>query len=376
MTVEAVIAQHLLEQKSLLTNRALGYLADGRLFKTRWSALSHLVHKSTYRKNPFEFTDDIKATLYGESNLFNNIDWTKPIKKSLDKLMLERALMLRDQASYLSLMFSGGSDSTKILETFVLNNILLDEVIVNYNSVVPKSMYDYQNIEPFLIARETLKKLPLDSRTKVTFRTTESSEEYWWHTSDKGILEEGSGWYIPDGTSILTRSYVARKKEICISGISEPAVFYDKSLDKYYHILYDTDGFLNQLSDSIVPFYTSHDFPELQVKQNQIIKDYFRATNTYIDRNKDYLGWKDLVIRETRQTITNPNYKLSHYYDKKLVKTSAGNLGKKVYSTLTGIKQYDENRLKQILGVSTQNFFGIPLHRHPTGIFMGKWYLE
>ena len=360
----------------MLTNRALGYLADGRLFKTRWAALTHLIHNASSFNNSIIFTNDIKATLYGEPALFNNIDWTIPIEKSLDDLMLERALMLRDQADYLSLMFSGGSDSTKILETFVLNGILLDEVIVNYNTMVPKNMFDYQNIEPFKIAKETLKKLPLDPRTNVTFRTTESPEEYWWHTSDKGILEEGAGWYIPDGTSILTRSYVARKKEICISGISEPVVYYDKALNKYYHILYDTDGFLNQLSDSLVPFYTAHDFPELQVKQNQIIKDYFRTTNSYIDKQKDFIGYKDLVIRETRQTVTNPNYRLSHYYDKNLVKTSAGSLGKKVYSTLAGVKQYDENKLKQILGVSTQNFFGIPLHKHPTGIFMGKWYLE
>jgi len=361
----------------LLTDRALGYLADGRLFKTRWSALAHLVSKSTHHKNPLAFTNDIKATLFGEPNLLNNIDWAKPIDKSLDELMLERALMLRDQASHLSLMFSGGSDSTKVLETFVLNGVLLDEVIVNYNTIVPRKMLDYQNIEPFQIARETLKKLPLDSRTKVTFRTTESPGEYWWHTSDKGILEEGAGFYIPDGTSVLTRNYIVSKREICISGTSEPAVYYDKDVNKYYHTLYDSDGFLNvAVSPSIVPFYTAHDFPELHVKQNQMIKDYFRRTNTFIDKKSDYLGWKDLVIRETRKTVTNPNYKLSHFYNKSTLPIGSIYTGKKTYSTLLGVKQYDEQRVRQIIGVGTQRYLGVPLHKHATGILMGKWYLE
>ena len=52
---------------------------------------------------------------------------------SLDNLYLSRALHLRQKYKKLRLFFSGGSDSLNILQTFVKNNIPLDELIVRWS---------------------------------------------------------------------------------------------------------------------------------------------------------------------------------------------------------------------------------------------------
>src|SRR5210317_1743936 len=57
-----------------------------------------------------------------------NYDWTVEPAESLDELMRQRALQLRDTYTYLKLWFSGGSDSTTVLRVFLENNIPIDEI--------------------------------------------------------------------------------------------------------------------------------------------------------------------------------------------------------------------------------------------------------
>ena len=60
---------------------------------------------------------------------FKQFDWMQEPAESLDQLYLERAKQLRDQFDHLVLCYSGGSDSTQILETFDRNNIPVDEIL-------------------------------------------------------------------------------------------------------------------------------------------------------------------------------------------------------------------------------------------------------
>ena len=53
-------------------------------------------------------------------------NWQVEPVESIGELYRQRAQQLRDQYDYLVLWFSGGADSTNILDSFVLNNIKLD----------------------------------------------------------------------------------------------------------------------------------------------------------------------------------------------------------------------------------------------------------
>jgi hypothetical protein len=59
---------------------------------------------------------------------FDQVGWSHQPSDSLDELYRQRAQELRDQYDHLVLMYSGGIDSHNILETFLHNNIHLDEV--------------------------------------------------------------------------------------------------------------------------------------------------------------------------------------------------------------------------------------------------------
>ena len=61
-------------------------------------------------------------------DLFNSFDWTKEPEESIDILYRNRCEQLRSSYDYIVLMYSGGSDSNNILDTFAKNNIHLDEI--------------------------------------------------------------------------------------------------------------------------------------------------------------------------------------------------------------------------------------------------------
>lgn len=62
--------------------------------------------------------------------VFDKLDWRQSSNISLADLYRLRAEQLRQKYRYLILAWSGGGDSTTILDTFLNNNIPLDEVVI------------------------------------------------------------------------------------------------------------------------------------------------------------------------------------------------------------------------------------------------------
>ena len=75
-------------------------------------------------------------------NVYSQYDWKTEPSETLTELFAERARQLRQKYDYLILMFSGGADSTQVLDTFLLNNIFIDEV----RSYYPTTLIDSLNL--------------------------------------------------------------------------------------------------------------------------------------------------------------------------------------------------------------------------------------
>ena len=60
---------------------------------------------------------------------FNIFDWSKEPTESWKELKKQRAQHIRDNYDYVVLYFSGGSDSTTVLNSFYDNNIYIDEIV-------------------------------------------------------------------------------------------------------------------------------------------------------------------------------------------------------------------------------------------------------
>jgi len=97
------------------------------------------------RKDAFDamlFNNDYESTLqfrYGES-VFNKVNWKEnPADVNISILYKLRAQQIRNKYDYVILLFSGGSDSTQVLESFLKNNIFIDEIqTVHHEKLISK----------------------------------------------------------------------------------------------------------------------------------------------------------------------------------------------------------------------------------------------
>lgn len=106
------------------------YEVDNRKFLVKHDALLYATqHNKTVKWN---FNDEY----------FSSFDWSVEPTETLEYLYAERARQLRQRYDYLVLHYSGGYDSNNIIETFIKNNIHLDEVVIrapNINDYDPSS---------------------------------------------------------------------------------------------------------------------------------------------------------------------------------------------------------------------------------------------
>ena len=162
----------------------VGYEIDGHPLVVPSKVQAFEIAKRLGRKPRFCFFDRV----------LQSVDWTIEPTESLQQLYRDRAQQLRDQYSKISLFFSGGFDSTNVLETFVKNNIYLDEIIVMgaFSEDQQSGSDENQNGEAYTNAFPLLSRLDLGS-TKVTvldYRQTVKSPPF---ADGSWVYQFGSG---------------------------------------------------------------------------------------------------------------------------------------------------------------------------------------
>lgn len=65
-------------------------------------------------------------------DVFGKYNWRKKPLKTLNQVYKERAQELRDKYDYISISFSGGADSWNVLNSFLSNNIHIDEIYTRF----------------------------------------------------------------------------------------------------------------------------------------------------------------------------------------------------------------------------------------------------
>ena len=249
-------------------------------------------------------TDVSQIKYHYNDKLFDYYDWTKEPEPEvpIQDFYLRRAQQLREKYDYIILMFSGGPDSTNMLETFVDNQIHIDE-IVNINSydrtqVVDNTVHnaDYMyNVRPVL---GELQKAP-NFKTRITILDEIDLVQSHWRFNDgqdsiEHIIMEPSGinMFITKPTWVR---YVPRLWKMIQDGVRVGVVNGgDKPRLKLINGQYTTSfvdinhgsyGFLsghdNEFKelDIFEYFYLSADMPSLVIKMVQLLKK-FANTHT------------------------------------------------------------------------------------------------
>lgn len=149
--------------------------------------------KNIFRTRFDAVVDSEPCLFYFFDKEFSQVNWQQNPTKSLSTLYLERAQHIRQDYEYVILAYSGGHDSSQVLETFYYNNIHIDEILLvgAFSQDSSSDSDENHNKEIYLQALPTLNKFHLPN-TKVT------QVDYTTYFNDinnfKLIEQYGSDW--------------------------------------------------------------------------------------------------------------------------------------------------------------------------------------
>ena len=251
-------------------------------------------------------------------SVFNNVDFTIEPNKTLNQIYLERAIQLRKKYDYLILFFSGGSDSVHILNTFLENNIIIDEIIVSYPESGLKN-YNFNKADTSAsnnISEYLYNTKPYMSTIQQQYPNIKITlHDYFidmlnYKTND--WLIRSSDWVHPATVAKfnLTRythiNEILQNKSIgAIYGFEKPIVLY--AYKRYYCILRDSN-----INGAVMPvnhpnmhtelFYITPEMPDLLIKQSHAIVNKCKIDTTL----------KNIVSLMARLPVTTDTIKTYH----------------------------------------------------------------
>lgn len=261
-----------------------------------------------YSVDNLDFDSKIRACLFASQHNkkvtwnFNNeqfglFDWSVEPYETLDELYDKRAREIREKYDYVLLSYSGGSDSHNMLMSFVRQNLLVDEIVVNCMNeanknfiVLDKNVKSSWNTgaEHFLQTLPRLKELETKLlKTKITivdlsqylFKAfLDYGDESWVMDRREGLnplnVTRYNYAYFKDLRTKFDKSF----KIALVVGIEKPKTFIKDNVfkiqftDRSANIVPIDDHLKDYSNSSMEFFYWSPDSTRMLCKQAHTIK--------------------------------------------------------------------------------------------------------
>ena len=247
-------------------------------------------------------------------NVFGSFNWAFEPKESLDFYYAKRVKQLRDQYDYLILMFSGGPDSSSILNAFVEYNVFIDEICQYHNlSAENDNKKAWLNEEVFYNSAPRTQQLidtnPVYKNTlhRLIDITALQQDILKIHDYKFDIWYKTNGYHSPNN---LARTHMREQpeyrkiidsgKKVCfIWGVDKPNVSSDDQGNYWLTFTDARDGqgvtaatqILNREWEHDEYFFWSPDLPELPCKQGHVVKKFLESlTPQHIDKRYVFYG--------------------------------------------------------------------------------------
>lgn len=267
------------------------YIVDGKIFRHKVFAMQEATRK---KLKP----TDIKWVF--NNDVYDKMDWKTPSSVPLKELYRLRAQQLRDKYDYLVLSFSGGGDSTNVLDSFVLNNIHLDEVVVGwarsqtagkYNVSLSTDAKNYLSEWDYLIEPKLKWLEKVSPRTKITI--IDPYEKLEAHDPAEDIVKLtpkhnyiGYKRYRALDDMLLDRQIKYKNCSI-IMGVNPPVPVRAKKHFMIYFFDVATSTWGSDYTDKglrrcVEFFYWTPDMPEIVSAQAHALLDNLRANPEFI----------------------------------------------------------------------------------------------
>lgn len=251
-----------------------------------YNSMSGEVYDNRYDAIDAKYNRQQDVLFYYRDNEYEKIDWKVEPTESLHQLYKERAQQIRDSYDYVTLCYSGGIDSTNVLETFYYNNIHIDEIVSvgSFSQDVNRDIDFNHNKDIYDNVMSNLARFNLPNTKKTFIDYT----EYFNDLSNFSLYQDYNAEYYkyigvyPSVTYLfwydLPKFLNSKKNSTIIYGIEKPFIqidntgrfFFEHSdLSMRSYSNYKTGGSCRS------NFYSDPEAEKIIRKQMHIIKNHF-----------------------------------------------------------------------------------------------------
>ena len=328
-------------------------------------------------------------TWHFHDDVFGRVNWQVEPTESILELYARRARQIREKYDYIVIMYSAGSDSQTVLDSFLHNNLKVDEVVVTWpaslrNAYQPNRLdtrYENTFSEWDFAIEPKLKQL---ARTHPNIKITIND---WAENIDRVKVDEG---YIANrsinfapysmvrwNASAVDRALSKSSRNAVVWGLDKPRICIDQGAYRFY--------FLDMVAMVSVPsnhweqsecFFWSQDCPELLVKQAHLLVKYFEA-NPELKQHIQWPNIKRSYYEPAVRKVIYPNYDLTTFQAQKSTSLNLGAdillypLGDQVIQYLRGVT---EENFKYLHTVIDKKYFQD--YYQLTGFISGMWPIK
>ena len=287
-----------------------------------------------YVVNGIEITNKVQALEYAtkcgvaptwvfNNSTFDHVNWEYEPSQTIGELYAQRARGLREKYDYLVINYSAGSDSQNILDTFINNNIKVDEILVRWfkkaveNKYRPSSSPSAHNFnsEWDLTLYPALEKIHRDHpEIKIHFHDTSDDafefykNDEWLYTTNGCHLDPCAIFQFDLGYSHYRNMADRGIRVGQIFGIDKPrvickdGVFYTYFLDILTGVAHFTlDDRLNEYNKPELFYWSPESVPLIQ-KQAHLVMKFFKK-NPELLPFIDFANLKTPAVRSTYENL-------------------------------------------------------------------------
>lgn len=270
-----------------------------------------------YTCNGKEFESKIQALMYAtivnqeprwyfNNEVFDNYNWAQEPELDLDQYYDRRAREIREQYDYVILSYSGGSDSNNVLESFLRQGLLIDEVVTHWSLDASKRFLVHDvnersswnlNAEFQLNTANRLNYIRNASpRTKITVNDTsqalvdsflKAGDASWVQDKREVLNANGTNNYNYTYFKDIRETFDRGKRIALVLGIEKPKVriidnkLYLFFIDKLANIISVQDHIQEYPNARTEYFYWSPDCTDLLAKQSHVMLKFINANPQY-----------------------------------------------------------------------------------------------
>lgn len=250
--------------------------------------------------------------------VFSSYDWTIEPKESILELYRRRAQQLRDQYDYVVLMYSGGADSTTALESFLHNNIKIDEVASYSNFQRTGLRNDMLNAEIIKVVLPAIERLQIQYPW-LKYRLIDMLEMELEHFSQKNSSDfflTNSMYLSPNAAARASMALKIKewadiihsgKRLAIVWGKDKPRIFNENNqwYCKFIDFLDDACTVKSIAGEEPYTdefFYWTPDLPEIVIKQAHLIKNYLNSNMVkelpFVSEVRSDLAYKEVANKK------------------------------------------------------------------------------